>query len=264
MRSASNKAWGLQSVKLTVVVSVVLLAIAAKPAPKQSLGTVRERYLSPIEMTLSSDGRLIYVVCEGSDELRIVDATSGKAVGSIPVGHVPRGIASSPDGRTLYITNSWSDNVSVIDTAQKQVVQTLSTGFEPTGVVVDRSGATLYVANRLSSDISVIDLETGQEIRRLLAGRGASYLAISPDGKSIYSTHIYPNPGPFRTPPNSEITVIDAQRQMVVGRTQLHNVAGLFHIATSLDGKLGVVAQLRRKISSRSRTSNTAGCSAIR
>jgi len=244
-RTTGGDGLGL-AVKLTAVLVCLVLAIAAQPAAKQS-ATVRERYLSPIEMTPSADGRLLYVVCEASDEVRAVDTVSGEVVGGVPVGHVPRGIASSPDGSLLYVTNSWSDNVSVIDTAQMKVVQTLPAGFEPAGVVVDRSGATLYVANRLSSDISVIDLKTGQEIKRLVAGRGASYLARSPDGKFIFCTHIYPNPGAFRRQPNSEITVIDAERQVVVDRKLLQNVAGEFHISISQDGKLGVVADLRPK-----------------
>jgi YVTN family beta-propeller protein len=168
-------------------------------------------------------------------------------VGVVTVGRAPRGIALSPDGRQLYVTNAWSDSVSVIDTTSLKVMQTLATGFEPSGIVVDRSGETLYVANRLSGDISVIDLKAGKESKRLLAGHGASYLALSPDGKWIYCTHIYPNPGAFRTQPNSEITVIDTARQIVVERQTLHNVAGVFHVAVSADGKLGVVAQLRPK-----------------
>ncbi|HEV2169992.1 MAG TPA: beta-propeller fold lactonase family protein, partial [Candidatus Binatus sp.] len=232
--------------KLAAVLAIALLVTAAKPAARQS-PAMRERYLSPIEMALSSDGRLIYVVCEASDEVRVVNAVSGKVVGSVPVGRFPRGIASSPDGHTLYVTNSWSDNVSVIDTTRMKVMATLLTGFEPTGVVVDRAGSTLYVANRLSSDVSLIDLKSGQEIKRLLAGNGASYLAISPDGKWIYCTHVYPNPGAFRTQPNSEITVIDTERQIVTERKRLHNVAGVFHLAISPDGKLGVLAQLRPK-----------------
>src|SRR5260370_22995170 len=114
-----------------------------------------------------------------------------------------------------------------------KVTGTLPTGFERTGVVCDGTGATLYVANRLSGDISVIDVKTGQEIKRLLGGRGASYLAVSPDGKFIYGTHIYPNLGAFRTPPNSEITVVDTARQMLVERKPLHSVAGVFHVAMS-------------------------------
>jgi YVTN family beta-propeller protein len=233
--------------KVASILAVVLLAIAAQPVDKQSGSLTRERYLSPIEMALSPDGRLLFVVCQDSDEVRVVDVRSSKVISSVPVGHVPRGIALSPDNRQIYITNAWSDTVSVIDAATLKVVQRLPTGFEPTGIVVDRRGKTVYVANRLSGDISVIDLNTGQETKRLLAGRGASYLALSPDGKLIFATHIYPNPGAFRSPPNSELTVIDTARQMVVERKLLHNVAGVFHVAMSADGRLGVAAQLRPK-----------------
>src|ERR1700739_944446 len=171
------------------IVAVALLAIAARSAPKPAATLPKERYLSPIEMAFAKDGRELYVVCQDSDEVRVVDIAPGQGSRKIPVGHVPRGIALSPDGRRLYVTNAWSDTVSVIDTASWEVVQTLTTGFEPAGVVVDAKGDLLYVANRLSSDISVINLKTGAEIKRLLAGRGSSYLTLSSDGK-IYGTHI--------------------------------------------------------------------------
>jgi len=229
------------------VLTVALLAIAAQPSPKQAGGLSQERYLSPIEMAFSADGHTLFVVCQDSDEIRAVDIDSGKVTRSIAVGHIPRGIALAPDGSRLYVTNSWSDSVSVIDTSTFQVVQTLPTGFEPAGVVTDREGSTLYVANRLSSDISVINLKTGQETKRLAAGQGASYLALSPDGKWIYSTHVYPNRGPVRTAPESEISVIDTSSKRVVERKDLHNVAGAFHVAVSSDNRLGVVAQTRPK-----------------
>jgi YVTN family beta-propeller protein len=233
--------------KLVGILAITLLAIAAKPAPNQSGALVKEHYLSPIEMASSPDGHLLYVVCQDSDEVRVVDPDSAKVVSSVHVGHVPRGLALSPDARRLYVTNAWSDTVSVIDTAIREVVRTLPTGFEPTGVVVDKAGATLYVANRLSSDVSVIDLASGKEIKRLLAGRGASYLALSPDGKWIYCTHIYPNPGAFRSEPASEVTIIDTSTRRVVDRKPLNNVAGAFHAAASADGRVVAVAQLRPK-----------------
>ena len=228
-------------------VAVVLLALTARSTPRQAPALPKERYLSPIEISVSRDGRLLYIVCQDSDEVRVVEAESGRLLGSVPVGHAPRGIAMAPDGLRLYVTNASSDTVSVIATATLRVVQTLGTGFEPAGVVLDSRRDTLYVANRLSGDVSVIDLKTGEEIKRLVAGRGASYLALSPDGKSVYCTHIYPNPGAFRTQPNSEITVIDTETQRAVERKPLRNVAGVFHVAVSADGKLGIAAQLRPK-----------------
>ena len=249
-RCALRKGTALQRLRWPLGVllgGIVMLVVIGQPAAKSFAATPGERYLSPLELALSPDGRLLYVVCQDSDELRVVDAQSGKLLATIAVGRSPRGIVLSRDGSRIYVTNSWSDTVSVIDAGTRQLIQTFPVGFEPTGIVLDHTGSTLYVANRLSSDISVIDLKTGKEAKRLLAGRGASYLMPSPDGKLIYCTHIYPNPGAFRTQPNSEITVIDTESQRVTERKPLRNVAGVFHIAVSADGKLGVAAHLRPK-----------------
>jgi YVTN family beta-propeller protein len=203
------------------------------------------RYPSPVEVALSADGARIFVLCSGTDELVLADAHTGKLLGRVAVGRVPKGLYVN--GRYAFVANSWSDTVSVVDTGTLQVARTLKTGFEPNAVVADRSGATVYTANRVSNDISVIDLASGTETRRLTAGRGASYLTPSPDGRSVYCTHIYPNFGPFRTPPQSEITVIDAEHQIVSERQPMHNVAGVFHVALSADGRLGIACQLRPK-----------------
>ncbi len=235
------------AIKLAPIFALILIAVAARPTAKSSETGITERYLSPIEMALSADGRRLYVVCQASDELRIVDTESNRLIKTIALGRAPRGITLSPDSQQIYITNANDDTVSVIDAATLKVTRTLATGFEPAGLITDRTGETLYVANRLSNDISVIDLKKGKETKRLLAGRGSSYLALSPDGMRIFATHIYPNRGAFRTPPNSELTVIDTKRQTVIERRPMHNVAGVFHVTLSADGKLGVATQLRPK-----------------
>jgi YVTN family beta-propeller protein len=230
--------------QLRIPILFVLAAIASagvKPAKEESL------YLSPGEMAISPDGRRLYVVCEKSDELRVVDTQSGRLVKRIAVGHVPRGLSLSADGKQVYVANSWTDTISVIDAEKLETVRSLATGFEPISVVPDRRGETLYVADRLSGAISVIDLRSGKETKRLVGGRGASYLALSSDGTRLYCTHIYPNIGAYRTPPESEITVIDTVTSRVIDREPLHNVAGAFHLALSSDGKLGVAAHLRPK-----------------
>lgn len=228
---------------LLTVAAVASLLLGAGAAPAEEA----PRYLSPGEIAVAPDGHWIYVVCERADELLVVDAQKRIVQARVPVGHQPRGLALSHDGRRIYVANSWDDTISIIDAQQLKSAGLLHTGFEPTGVIADRSGKTLYVANRLSDDISVIDLATGQELKRLAAGRGASYLAISADGSQIYCTHVYPKIGSFRTPPESEITVIDTREQTVVDRKVLKNVAGVFHVASSTDGGVNVAAQLRPK-----------------
>ena len=71
------------------------------------------------------DGKRLFVVCSGSDEVLAIDTATRSIVGRVKVGKVPRGIALAPDGKRLYVTNSWSDTVSEVDTASMQVLRTL-------------------------------------------------------------------------------------------------------------------------------------------
>jgi YVTN family beta-propeller protein len=212
----------------------------------QSVPETPNRYPSPDDMAVSPDGRHLYVVCSGTDELVSVDLAAKSIAGRVAVGRVPRGVAIAPDGKRLYVTNSWSDTVTEIDAATFKSVRTLTAGFEPTGIAVDGHG-TLYVGNRIGGDISLIDLASGQDAKRLPAGRGASYVVATADGARVYVTHIYPNAAKWRTTPESEITEIDAGRQTVHARIGLHNVGGVFHVALSRDGRLGIATQLRPK-----------------
>jgi YVTN family beta-propeller protein len=204
-------------------------------------------YASPLEVLLSPDGARLYVLCQQSQEVRVLDAASYAVIKNIAVGRVPRGISLSPDGARLFVTNSWDDTLSIIDTNALVVVATWPVGAEPSSVVEDRQGKRLFIANRISNDVAVLDAQTGAEEKRLLAGRGSSYLALSPDGTKLYATHVYPNASPHRTAPESEITVIDVARAVVVDRIPLHGIAGVFHMAFSGDGRLGVVAEYHPK-----------------
>ncbi len=210
-------------------------------------------YASPLEVLLSPDGVRLYVLCQQSGEVRVLDASTYVVLKNIKVGRVPRGLSLSPSGDRLFVTNSWDDTLSVIDTGALSVVATWPVGAEPSSVVEDPAGKRLFVANRISNDVSVLNAQTGAEERRLLGGRGSSYLTLSPDGSRIYGTHIYPNPSRLSTAlgdrnvPQSEITVIGVARAEVDDRMQLDAIAGVFHLAFSADGRLGAVAEYHPK-----------------
>ena len=230
-----------------VLIAAALWSGPAVHAGEAARSAENVTYASPLEMLLSPDGARLFVLCQGSEEIRVLDAASFAVIKRIAVGRVPRGFAFSPDGKRLFVTNSWDDTLSVIDTNTLAVTATWPVSAEPSSVVEDREGKRLFVANRISNDVAVLNAETGTEEKRLLAGRGASYLAMSPDGKKIYATHVYPNASPYRTAPESEITVIDTARAVVVERMPLHAIAGVFHVAFSADGRLGVVAEYHPK-----------------
>jgi YVTN family beta-propeller protein len=207
----------------------------------------RLEYVSPVETLFSQDGTRLYVLCQESAQVRVLDAKSYEPVKNISVGLVPRGFSLSPKGDRLFVANSWDDTISVIDTKTLEVSSTWPVGSEPSSVVEDRAGKHLFVANRISNDVAVLDAQTGVEEKRLAAGRGASYITASPDGSKLFVTHVYPNATPHRTAPESEITVIDTARAVVADRIVLPYVAHGFHVAFSADGRLGVAATLHPK-----------------
>src|ERR1035438_4113152 len=86
------------------------------------------------ELLLSPDGTRLYVLCQESGEVRVLDAATYDVIKKIAVGRMPRGISLSPDGQRLFVTNSWDDTLSVIDTGSLTMVATWRVGSEPSGV----------------------------------------------------------------------------------------------------------------------------------
>ena len=70
----------------------------ARSRPRSATGRTGEvlTYASPVEMVFSPDGARLYVLCQGSEEVRVLDAATYAAIKSIPVGRVPRGILALP------------------------------------------------------------------------------------------------------------------------------------------------------------------------
>lgn len=199
-------------------------------------------YKSPIQLAISRDGQRLYVVCENTNEVLVVDPRKKKILGSVAVGEHPFGIAFSHDERSLFVSNRWDDNVSVVDIGTMHVVRTIPVGDDPHGLTTDRSGRHLYVANLATDDISIIDTEGFAEVKRLQAGTSPFGMALSTDGRYIYVSSQLSSPVPFRTPPVLELTIIDTERQLVVERRELFSTVIGQGVAISPDNDLVVVA----------------------
>ncbi|HEY5256108.1 MAG TPA: beta-propeller fold lactonase family protein, partial [Acidobacteriaceae bacterium] len=198
----------------------------------------RSKYLSPVAMQLSLDGRWLYIACEDSDQVLAVDTRTQQVTRRIRVGRMPRGITLSPDGKTLYASNENDDDVTEIDAQTFQIRRTLAAGWGPVGLTTDRSGKILYVANTLGDDISVVDLQTGRELKRLQAGHYPEYVALSRDGSRVYVASLLARVTPADEPPVSELTVIDTSRQVVAARVDVPGVIQMRHI-TELPASAG-------------------------
>jgi len=178
----------------------------------------KPRYKTPLNLAITPDGKELYVTCEASHTVVVVDIGSRQRVAEIVVGRHPTDVAFAPGGRRAYVSNRLDDTVSVVDTALREQMGTIPVGDEPHGVLTDRAGRVLYVLNTSSDSISVIDLATQQEIKRLAAGRNPWSLSLAPNGSQVYITNNLSQFVPFRSPSMSEVTVLDAQRNVVEDR----------------------------------------------
>jgi YVTN family beta-propeller protein len=176
------------------------------------------RYKTPLNMAIGPRDHRLYVTCEASDSVIVIDVASREKIGEIPVGRQPVDVTFSPDGGRAYVSNRLDDSISVIDTAARRVAATVAVGDEPHGVLTDTSGKLLYVLDTSIDAISVIDTASLTEIKRLTAGRAPWSLARSPDGLRIHVTNTLPDFVDFRAPETSEVTVIDAARAVVDDR----------------------------------------------
>lgn len=209
-----------------------LCQTAAAPVdPGVAPGGPAVRYLNPIDLQLSADGKSLFVVCEDADEVLKVDTRTRRVVARAAAGRKPEGVAVSPDGNSVYVSSEWNNSVNEYGTHTLHLIRTLQTGWGPVGVTTDRPGKFLYTANTQSNDVSVIDLADGKEVKRLEAGHFPEYVALSRDGSRVYVSSLMTRIGPYDQPPVAQLTAIDTAQKVVAAVIDIPGVIEMRHIA---------------------------------
>jgi YVTN family beta-propeller protein len=186
-------------VKRILAIGALAAALAlTAPAAAQAAKFSAPTYSSPI--TMSRDGRLIWVVNPGGDQVVVIGASSNRVLRRINVGDEPQGVAVDPNNRYAYVANAAEGTVSVIRIRNPRpgnfragVARDLGrngkflTGAEPWNIVSSTDGRRIYVANSSQDSITVIDATRRANRRgRLISPRVLGYLplrdsACSPD-----------------------------------------------------------------------------------
>jgi YVTN family beta-propeller protein len=114
---------------------------------------------NPNSLRLNRAGTRLYVTCDNSDDVAIIDTRTNRVIDTIPTiappgllaeaahyrGVGPNNLTLSPDEATLYVTNGGTNSVSVINLATGRVTGLIPTGYFPNAVATD--GANLYIVN---------------------------------------------------------------------------------------------------------------------
>lgn len=150
--------------------------------------------LYPLGLTLSPDGRTLWVAETLGSAVALVDLASGKVRRRIAVGSYPYEVAFNRAGTKAYVSLWGAARVAVVDVAAERGRVQLEVGQHPCAVLADPRADRLYVANAHSDSVSVIDTATDTVGGTIgLApypgaplGSMPNALALSPDGGTLW------------------------------------------------------------------------------
>jgi YVTN family beta-propeller protein len=204
-------------------------------------------YKTPVNLVVSPDGTRLFVVCEHGNSVIAVDLATRTVAGEVGVGRRPHDVACSPDGNTLYVSNRMDATMSVVDARQWKVTATIAVGFEPHGVAVDPTGRRVYVLNTADDTLAIVDAERLTVVRKLVMGGGPWSLAFDSTGRYAYVTSVRPRPVPFRDPPKSEVTIVDAEPGVVSARANVADANMLQGVAAVPGRNVALFTLMRTK-----------------
>jgi YVTN family beta-propeller protein len=204
-------------------------------------------YYSPFNLTVSQDGKKLYVVAEEGDALLVVDTERRKVIHSIKVGDQPHTVILNKDESRAYVSNQWSDNVSVIDLSEFEVEDTLKTSGGPAGLALSSDEKYLFAVNSYTSDLSVINLHSKEEEKRLTAGNNPTGIRATPDGSSLFVTSRRTMGRPYDDTVICEMTVVNDKNQRILERRGIRSAYMMENVEFTPAGDLAIFPLIRPK-----------------
>ncbi|MFN3657891.1 MAG: cytochrome D1 domain-containing protein [Pseudolabrys sp.] len=150
-------------------------------------------FSAPHTLRRAPDG-LVYVTCENSAVVAIIDPATHKVVGSIPSGSTnAHRLCISEDGRRIYTDNEEDAEVSVIDLPARKLLGKIKVPQPIAGIAVSNDGRTVITVSDTAPVLYVIDTEKGEVVREVaLEGvpKPSQIVRYSPDGRLVCVTSL--------------------------------------------------------------------------
>ena len=128
-----------------------------------------------------------YVSNAGSNDVSVVQLTTGGELKKIPTGKRPEGLVLSPNGKELYVCNRDSDMISIIDTERRAALGQFRTGKGPVRIGATPDGRMLVYACMYGHYIEFADVETRRPVARVPVDGEPISLSLSKDGKLAFA-----------------------------------------------------------------------------
>jgi gliding motility-associated-like protein len=143
----------------------------------------------PVSAAITPDGSKVYVTCQASNTVAIIDTKTNKVVATIPVAASPTDIVMSPDGTQVFVAHLNDDKITVINTSNNALTR-FSAGDKVVSVAINPDGKTLYV-QQAGGTLAWIDANTTSHIIKFVVymGKNAGFMTVSADGKFLYASY---------------------------------------------------------------------------
>jgi DNA-binding beta-propeller fold protein YncE len=131
-------------------------------------------------VTLDSAARRIYL--SHGTQVDVVEADSGKVVGTIPDTPGVHGIAIASPFKHGFTSNGRENKVSMFDPATLQLIKKIDVGRGPDGIYYDPATKRVFTNNHGSHDITAIQAATGEVVGTVKAEGDGEEAIIGADG----------------------------------------------------------------------------------
>src|SRR5882762_5207627 len=137
-------------------------------------------------VTLDSSARRLYV--SHGTQVEVLDADSGKIVGTIPDTPGVHGAAIAPAFNHGFTSNGRENKVSMFDPATLKLIKKIDVGKGPDGIYYDPKTKRVFTNNHGSHDITAIDAATGNVVGTVAAKGDGEQAIIGADGLSYVNS----------------------------------------------------------------------------
>ncbi len=118
-------------------------------------------YIAPHTLKLGPDG-LIYITCENSAVVAVIDPDTEKVVAAIDSGSTNgHRLVISPDGERLYTENEEDATISVIDLPRRKLLGKIATPRPLAGIAISADGRTVIAVDDAQPTLFLIDTKAG-------------------------------------------------------------------------------------------------------
>ena len=173
-------------------------------------------YVAPHTLKLGPDG-LIYITCENSAVVAMIDPATNKVVGAIDSGSTNgHRLIIAPDGQRLYTENEEDGTVSVIDLPARKLLGKIKTPRPLAGIAISADGRTVVAVDDAEPTLFLIDTDAGKvrdEIVLKDVPKAAQIARYAPDNRLLAVTSLNSDTVSLLDPSFTEQTAIKVGSQ---------------------------------------------------